>query len=358
MKYRFLIYISHSYALPIGGPLQTEILKRGFDVKWFSDEEYTKAYFPEHGELLNTVEKAIEYDPHVVLTINDSVPDFIPGIKVQVFHGFPANKRKGTDQFKIRGVFDLYCTQGPSSTPIFKELSQKFKTFEVTETGWPKVDPLFPIIPRSQGQKPVILIASTFTKQYSLALNDEVTNELQRLSKLGKWEFIAVLHPKLDESVYRKFEALQNENITFYNTTDLVPLFKKADVMFADTTSALIEFLLQEKPVVTFKNNMPGPYLINISEVSEIEPALEKALSRPKNLIREIREFSQFSHPYTDGKSSERVIDACIEFLHKDKDHLKKKPLNLIRKAKIRKKLGYFTLKSYDRPLTIKEPKN
>jgi hypothetical protein len=125
--------------------------------------------------------------------------------------------------------------------------------------------------------------------------------------------------------------------------------------MFADTTSALIEFLLQEKPVVTFKNNMPGPYLINISEVSEIESALEVALSRPEILIREIRKFSEFSHAYTDGKSSERVIDACIEFLHKDKNHLKKKPLNLIRKYKIRKKLNYFTLKSYDRPLTIKK---
>lgn len=358
MKYRFLIYISHSYALPIGGPLHTEILKRDFEVRWFADEEYTKAYFPEHGELLSTIEEAIEYNPHVVLTINDNVPDFLPGIKVQVFHGFPANKRKGTDQFKIRGLFDLYCTQGPSSTPVFKKLSQKFKTFEVTETGWSKVDPLFPIVPRAQGQKPVILIASTFTRQYSLALNNEVTNELHRLSKLGKWEFIAVLHPKLDESVYRKFESLQNENFTFHNTTDLVPLFKKADVMFADTTSALIEFLLQEKPVVTFNNNMPGPYLINISEVSKIEPSLEKALGRPENLIREIRKFSQFSHPYTDGRSSERVIDACIKFLHKDKNHLKKKPLNLIRKFKIRKKLGYFTLKSYVRPLTIREAKS
>ncbi len=355
MKYRFLIYVSHSYALPIGEPLQKEILKRGHELKWFSDLEYTKAFFPEHGNLLPTIEDVIDYDPHVVLTITDSVADFIPGIKVQVFHGFPANKRKGTDQFTIRGFFDLYCTQGPSSTSIFKKLAEKHKTFEVKETGWSKMDPLFPITEKNSAKKPVILIASTFTKQYSLALKDEVVVELQRLSKLGKWEFIAVLHPKLDASVYSKFEAIQHENFTFYNTTNLIPLFKKADVMFADTTSALIEFLIQKKPVVTFKNNMPGSYLIDISSVSEIEPALEKALNPPADLLQEIKKFSQFSHPYTDGRSSERVIDACIAFLHKDKDHLKKKPLNLIRKYKIRKKLGYFTLKSYDRPLTIKK---
>lgn len=353
MKYRFLIYISHSYALPIGEPLQKEILKRGFEVKWFSDLEYTKAFFPEHGSLLPNIEDAIDYKPHVVLTITDSVADFIPGIKVQVFHGFPANKRKGTDQFTIRGFFDLYCTQGPSSTSIFNKLAEKHKTFEVKETGWSKMDPLYPITEKNTEKKPVILIASTFTKQYSLALKEEVVSELQRLSKLGKWEFIAVLHPKLDASVYTKFEAMQNENFKFYNTTDLIPLFKKADAMFADTTSALIEFLVQEKPVVTFKNNMPGPYLIDISSVSEIEPALEKSLNPPEDLMQEIKKFSQFSHPYIDGRSSERVINACIEFLHKDKSHLKKKPLNLLRKYKMRKKLNYFTLSSFDRPITL-----
>ncbi len=353
MKYRFLIYISHSYALPIGEPLQEEILKRGFDVKWFSDLEYTKAFFPKHGNLLSSIEDAIDYNPHVVLTITDSVADFIPGIKVQVFHGFPANKRKGTDQFTIRGFFDLYCTQGPSSTSVFKKLAKRHKTFEVKETGWSKMDPLFAITKKDPTQKPVILIASTFTKQYSLALQDEVVAELERISKLGKWHFIAVLHPKLDASVYSKFEAMQHENFTFYNTTNLIPLFKKADVMFADTTSALIEFLIQEKPVVTFKNNMPGPFLIDISSVSEIEPALEKALDPPSDLLQEIKKFSEYSHPYRDGKSSSRVIDACIEFLHKDKSHLKKKPLNLLRKYKMRKKINYFTLKSFDRPITL-----
>lgn len=342
MNYRFLIYISHTYALPIGGPLQKEILEQGYEVKWFSNQEYPKAHFPEHGKLLNTLEEAITYNPDFVLTINDSVADFIPGIKVQIFHGFPANKRKGTDQFKIRGFFDLYCTQGPSSTNTFKKLSEKYKTFEVVETGWPKMDPLFPKIEQQENDKPVILIASTFTKEYSLALNLEVVNEIERLSKLDKYNFIAVLHPKLNKEVYDKFESLQNESFKFFNTTNLVSLFKKADIMFADTTSALIEFLIQGKPVVTFKNNMPGPYLINIHEISEIEPAFDKALNRSKDLIQEIDKFSEFSHPYTDGQSSKRVIEACIDFLNSDRSYLKKKPLNLIRKYKVRKQLNYF----------------
>lgn len=350
MKYRFLIYIAHSYAFPIGVPLQKEILQRGYEVKWFSEKETPKSCFPQIGMLLNSIPEVIAYQPHIVLTIHDTVPDFIPGLKVQIFHGFPANKRKGIDQFTIRGFFDLYCTQGPSSTSVFKKLSEKLKNFEVIETGWSKVDPLFPLATKPPGQKPVILIASTFTKKYSLALKDKVVEELYRLSKLGKWHFMAVLHPKLEASVYQKFEKLQHKNFTFHNTPYLIPLFKTADVMFSDTTSALIEFLLQEKPVVTYQNNMPGPYLLDISEVSEIEPALELALSKPDFLMQEINKYSHFSHSFQDGKSSARVIDACIQYLHQDKSHLKKKPWNLLRKYKIRKRLKFFTWKSYKVP--------
>lgn len=342
MLYKFLIYISYSYAVPIGSPLEREIISRGYSVKWFSNLDNGKKALCNKNNLLDTIEDVIEFKPDIVLTINDSVAHFIPGIKVQVFHGFPANKRKGTDQFKIRGFFDLYCTQGPSSTKTFKELSQKHNTFEVVETGWSKMDPLFPKIEKQKSAKPVILIASTFTPNYSLALKEEVVNEIERLSKVGKYNFIAVLHPKLDKEVYEKFEALQNDNFKFYNTTDLIPLFKKADIMFADTTSAIIEFLIQGKPVVTFKNNMPGPYLINLQKVSEIESAFDTALERPKDLILEINKFSEFSHPYTDGESSKRVINACIEFLNSDRSYLKRKPLNLIRKFKVRKQLNYF----------------
>ena len=327
MKYRFLIYINHAYAIPIGNPLQKEILKRGFEVKWFSGMEEPKNLFPENGELIGDVEEVIDYQPHIVLTATDTVPDFFPGLKVQIFHGFPANKRKGIDQFTIRGFFDLYCTQGPSSTIPFRKQQEKYKTFEVIETGWSKVDPLFPL-ENTRNNKPVILISSTFTKQYSLALKNEVVEEIERLSKTGKYQFLAVLHPKLSAETIEKFRKLENENFKFYDTTDLIPLFKKADIMFSDTTSAIIEFLLQRKPVVTFENNMPGPYLIDINKVSDIEDAFDRALQNPPALIKNIDEFAEFSHPYSDGESSKRVISTCIEFLHRDKSYLKKKPFN------------------------------
>ena len=353
MKYRFLIYISYSYAFPIGEPLEQEILRRGYEVKWFADEEETRAKFSKDKAVLKDIHSVKAYQPHIVLCITDSIADFISGIKVQVFHGFLANKhsfKKG--HFRIRGFFDLYCTQGPSTTKPFKKLQKKHQHFEVVETGWSKVDPLFPI-EKNSTEKPVILIASTFSPKYSLTYVEEVINEIKRLSKIGKWEFKVVLHPKLDKEKVETFKAMQNENLTYYNTTDIIPLFRQADIMFSDTTSAITEFILQKKPVVTFRNNKPGKHFIDITEVSEIEDAISKALTRPPLVMEAIQKYIDITHPYYDGNSSQRVIDSCIEFLNSDRSHLKKKPLNIIRKLKVRKKLGYFTLKTYRKPPTL-----
>lgn len=345
---KFLIYISYAYSIPIGAPIQKELERRGYQVFWFTDLEETKRYFKNNEPVLNTVDEVMNYKPDIVLTATDYVADFFPGIKVQIFHGFLSNKREEMKaHFNIRGFFDLYLTQGPSTTPVFKELAKKYGHFDVVETGWSKVDPLFPIENKKDSDKPVIMISSTFTTRLSLAVNDEVFEEIKRLSETGKYKFICVLHPKLEQAVKDKFEALNGENFTYYDTTDLVPLFKQADIMFSDTTSAIVEFLLQKKPVVTFRTNKPMEHLINITEVAEIENNLDYALSYPKNIIQEIDKYVNITHPYFDGKSSERIIDASIDFLNKDRSHLKRKPLNFIRKWKMRKKLKAFYLKKY-----------
>ena len=339
--YNFLIYIAHSYSLPIGRPLQEEIRKRGYEVKWFAELEYTKNIFSTNEDVLNTIQEVVDYKPDIVLVSCNVVPHFFSGIKVQLFHGFSVNKRSlNKGHFRIRGFFDLYCTQGPSTTQPFLTLKEKHKYFDVVETGWSKVDPLFPIQKKKATERPVIMISSTFTTRLSLANNDDVVNEIKRLSKIGKWQFLCVLHPKMDQEVVDKFELLENENFRYFNTTDLVPIFRKADIMLSDTTSAIPEFILQEKPVVTFRNNKPDDYLINVTAVNQIEEAIEKALTRPDDIIQHIREYIARTHPYADGKSSERVIDASINFLETKK--VKRKPLNLIRRIKNRIRLKYY----------------
>jgi CDP-glycerol glycerophosphotransferase (TagB/SpsB family) len=352
--YKFLIYISYSYAIPIGKPLEQEILKRGYKVRWFSDLEETKnQLLDKKSKVLLNIQEVITYQPDIILAATDSIPDFINALKVQIFHGFNAEKRKfEIDHFRIRGFFDLYCTQGPSTTSVFKEIQKKHPHYEVMETGWSKMDPLFPIEEKKISNKPTILIASTFTERLSLAHNEAVYEEIRNLSKSGEFKFLMVLHPKIPKDIVAKWKALENKNFTFFDTTELIPLFKKSDLLFADTTSAIQEFLLQRKPVVTFRHFTKKEYLIQIEEANEIENAFALALKFPDNLKANIEAYILDLHPYFDGKSSERVIDATINFLHQDKSYLKAKPINLVRKFKERKKLHYFTWKSYNKPFT------
>jgi CDP-glycerol glycerophosphotransferase (TagB/SpsB family) len=339
---KFLIYISQPYSIPIGHPLQSEIEARGFQIKWFCDEEETKQHLAKE-YLLNSVNEVMAYQPDVVLVATNVVPDFFSGIKVQIFHGFSVGKRsEAKGHFNIRGFFDLYCNQGESTTKPFLKLQKKHKYFEVVETGWSKVDPLFPLTPKKERTKSTIIISSTFTTNLSLAKNREVVEEIERLSKLGKYNFISVLHPKMEQEVVEKFKSFQNENFEFYDTTELIPLFKHADVMLSDTTSAITEFILQKKPVVTINNNQPKPHLIDIKEASRIEASLDYALEYPQKIMQEIDKFIAITHPYSDGKSSARVVDACLDFL--ENKRVKRKPLNLMRRFKIRKKLGYFKI--------------
>lgn len=353
MKYRFLIYISYSYAIPIGTPLEKEILKRGYDVKWFCDLPGTQKSLPKDSSVLDSIEEVIAYQPDIVLTITDNVPDFISGLKVQIFHGFNPDKRGENHHFNIRGFFDLYCTQGPSTTEGFLREQKKHPHFEVIETGWSKMDSLFPLENKKIIGKPVVFIASTFSHRLSLALKEEVFEEIKRLSRSGKYEFMMVLHPKLPEETKLKWQTLVGDNFSYFDTTDLNPLFKKADIMFSDTTSAIQEFMLTQKPIVTYDHHRPNKALINVTEADQIEPALDRALQYPKENRDESATISHNIHPYRDGRSSERTIDATIEFLHKDKHYLKNKPLNLLRKYKIRKRLNHFTLKSFPKPFTI-----
>lgn len=339
----FLIYISQSYSIPIGVPLQEEIEKRGFTVKWFCDEVDTQKAFTDKERLLNDIDDVVHYKPDVVLVATNEVPDFISGLKVQIFHGFSVGKRsEAKGHFNIRGFFDLYCTQGPSTTKPFEQLAKKHRYFEVIETGWSKMDPLFPLATKSASELPTVMISSTFTTKLSLAKNEEVVEEIARISHLGKWQFIAVLHPKMEKEIVEKFKAMQDQYFTFYDTTDLIPLYKQADVMLSDTTSAITEFALQKKPVVAINNAQRSDHMIHISKADEIESAVTYALTKPQEIMNHLETFIEQTHPYTDGKSSARVIDACLHCL--ENVPIKTKPFNLIRRYKIRKKLKYFKI--------------
>lgn len=337
----YLFFISQPYSFGILRPLQHVIRQRGGEAAWFFDGPGEKFLHPDEIKLGSFAEVK-KYNPRAVFVPGNRVFDFFPGVKVQIFHGFSVDKRSAQrGHFRIRGFFDLYCTQGPDTTARFKELEKKYQYFKVNETGWPKMDALFRHQPKiDPNERPEILLTSTFTPTLSAAR--EIFETVRLLSRNDKYHWTVNFHPRMDTNIIDMYRSISNNNLCYVETDDVIPLLLKADVMVSDTSSIIAEFMLLHKPVVTFKNKKPGPYHININSNDQLESAIQYALSKPTDLIIEIKNYAQQIHPYRDGRSSERVIDATEYFIEHEFENMPSKPLNLFRKLKMRKRVGYF----------------
>ena len=345
---RYLFFASQNYAYSILRPLEEEIWRRGDEVAWFLEGGSTFGLAPEERQL-KTFSEVFDYNPLAVFVPGNYVYDFFPGLKVSVFHGYPIRKRRREvdDYFDLRGWFDIYCTQGESSTPLFSELSEKHRYFKVYETGWCSVDAFFsPTLPPIQRrERPVILYAPTFTRGISSAW--DLADTIGRLAAEKPWDWIISFHPKLDDpSLIAQYEAMaeRSPNVSFQRFKKGIEDLRLADVMLADSSSVIMEFMMQEKPVVTFRNTHPGPFLLDVQKTEEVEGAIEEALGRPASLIEEIRRYITCHEAHRDGHNSARVLDAVDDFIAHYQGHLPRKPLNLFRKLQLRWRLRYFHL--------------
>ena len=136
--------------------------------------------------------------------------------------------------------------------------------------------------------------------------------------------------------------AATHQNIDFPEYDTGLQAFADSDVMLADSSSVIMEYMLTDKPVVTFKNTHPGDYLVNVDDLSKIESSIELALSRPEDLMKRIRAYTLRNEARQDGCNSARVLDAIADFISNYKGKIKSKPFNLFRKFKLCKRLKYW----------------
>lgn len=337
MNKRYLFFIQQPYSYAILRPLQDEIRRQGAEVAWYlNGSTVDSGQLKADEKQLKSVDEVKAYQPLAVFVPGNVVPDFFPGVKVQVFHGLEW-KKKG--HFGIRGFFDLYCTHGPITTDRFQQLADKHKYFRVIETGWPKLDPCFPLPQQNENTKPVILFAPTFSPALSSA--QPLLEPWRQLSEQGLYRIVVKFHPKMDADVVKAYRAIANETLQVSDDDSLVPLIRQADLVVSDTSSAVTEALLMGKVVATFKNAQPEPSLLNFIQPEQLEEQLALGLNPSAELLQQIESYIQQVHPYQDGHSARRILTAVDEVLAQG---VKRKPLNLYRRYKIRKSMAYHKL--------------
>ncbi|MCY2687359.1 CDP-glycerol glycerophosphotransferase family protein [Salinimicrobium sp. TH3] len=318
---KVVLFCQYPYAFGILEPIMKVLKQRNCDYLWFLTENLKESFpFKDEPHTFD-LEKLVSYESDAIFCPGNEVPHYVRGVKTQIFHGL-AGEKKG--HFKIRHYFDLYLTQGPFFTRRFNRMKRRHRNFEVVETGWPKLDiygkkhdkynsDKATLLEKHKASK-MILYAPTFSP--SLTSASFLLKELEKLAQEKDYLILIKFHDKMAAELIQQFRKLaaDNKNIIFEEEPNIVKFLLMADLLISDTSSVVYEFLLLDKPVVTFKNNSENILWSDIKDASQLQQAVEKNLQQDP-YREERKEIISSYHPYSDGKSAERMVDAVEQYI-------------------------------------------
>lgn len=340
-----VLFCVNSYSFGILEPIMKVLKERNYEYIWFAKDQI-KDDFPFQKETVTSiVEEISNFQSEAIFVPGNEVPYYLKGVKVQVFHGL-AGEKKG--HFRIRHYFDLYLTQGPYFTKKFNQLKNKHRDFEVVETGWPKLDVYGKELNKYDEQKKhllkkfstkkIILYAPTFSP--SLTSAAYLLGEFEKLSMNSEYLILFKFHDLMSSDLIYEYKALAKEksNVVFEEERNIIKFLLMADIMISDTSSVVYEFLLLNKPVITFKSNSENIQWDNSLEYKGLSDKVLSNLETDRYKEKRVRIFNDY-HPYSDGRSAERMVDAVEDYIEIN-GVPEKRNLSWLRRRKMNKIFG------------------
>lgn len=344
---KVVLFCEHKYAVSILHPLQEESDKTSkHEILWFVDVRNIPD-FPLKDEVkwTNSIQEIYNFSPEAIFVPGNIVPYYLPGVKAEIFHGYAAEKK---DHWVIRRYLDMYLTQGPFFTKPFEKLAKQYKDFEVVETGWPRQDWIFSNLHTFDGYKndlldqykksKIVLYAPTFSP--SLTSLPFIKNDLKKLAEDKDVIILLKFHPLTKQEWVEEYKQLakETENILWIDDQNISKYILASDVMISDTSSAVYEFLLLDKPVITLNNVAKDKYWLDIKDSQELSSAYETVLSSDEYRAKRKWIIDNYD-PYLDGKVAERMFGAVEEYIVRN-GVPKSRNLNIWRKYQSIKKFG------------------
>ena len=258
---RIVLFCENKYAIDILNPIQEYVTANHLphEVLWYIHQpKIDKFEYADKVRWTGSIQEVYDFSPDAIYVPGNIVPYYLPGVKIQVFHGYAAEKK---DHWIIRRYFDTYFTQGPYFTSHFKALSKKYGDFEVLETGWPKQDWIKANLHKydaereqllsQSGKKTIILYAPTFSPK--LTSLPYIKEQLGRLAEERNALVLMKFHPLtrqewVDE--YRDWASQRNDVIFIDKGENVTKYQLMSDVLISDTSSTIYEFLLLSRPVI------------------------------------------------------------------------------------------------------------
>lgn len=319
---RAILFCVNPYAFGILKPLHDELMRQGHECLWFVpssiEKDFTFASQVRHTHLMKTL---LDFRSDAIFVPGNEVPHYLRGVKVQVFHGL-AGEKKG--HFRIRNYFDLYLTQGPYFTREFLRLKKKHGNFEVKETGWCKLDPLYRLKEEYSNERAnmlehskknmILLYAPTFSPSLtsSVSCMHQIFDIADRENVLLLIKFHDLTNPRIIQEY--KQRASTRDNVKIVEDRNILKTMIVADFMISDTSSVVYEFILLDKPVITVKSRSQQITWCNINDPSKLKSTFAKEIKEDHFAERRKHTIQEY-HPYNDGHSSTRMIAAVQEYI-------------------------------------------